>query len=173
MSWIRIPLDPVFKWAILVAALGEVVLIAVQMLRGDALVCSDGSIFSKSCSVEHFPQHAVVAFNQEEEGCPPGWAAYDEAEGRFILGSGRRDGDFKVGATGGKRSVKLEIDHLPSHQHEIPSRGRDSRGQVNGLQATDGGEYGGRHARLTAVEGKGMAHENMPPYIALRWCKKE
>jgi len=144
------------------------------MLRGEALICADGAVFSRTCSVEHFPQDAVVAFDRKDR-CPHGWTEYDEAEGRFIVGAGRRsEFNKQVGDTDGQYRVTLEIDHMPSHSHENPSRGwQGSKEEVYALQATDMGEYGGPHARPTDSKGGGLAHENMPPYIALRWCKKE
>ena len=191
MTWARAMTDPAFKWvllisagAILVVVLSAVSIVAVQLDRGEAFVCPDGSILSKSCAIEHFPKHAVVAFKEgikrkgedEKEKCPDGWEEYDQAEGRFIIGAGRRNG-FEIGMreSGGEYRVKLEIEHMPRHKHENPSRGWEGRGskeEVQALQATDKGEYGGTHARPTDFVGEGLPHNNMPPYIALLWCKK-
>lgn len=164
------------------AATGAVVLVAIQMWRGDALVCSDGSIFAKSCEVPNLPTDAVIAFDRQD-GCPPGWTEHQDALGRFIVGAGRHSvhNEYgsevlikEVGDTGGEDEVKLEIDHLPSHSHRNPAVGsQGSKAEVHALRAAGLGEYGGQHARPTEAEGKGTPHDNMPPYIAFRWCTQD
>ena len=69
-------------------------LVALQMWRGDALVCPDGAVFAKSCNeavlyeavLIGLQNNAVVAFNSET--CPQGWQDYVAASGRFIVGTG-------------------------------------------------------------------------------------
>ena len=177
-------LDPVFKWALSIAAVvaivGAIALIGIQMWRGDAPVCADGSIFAATCEAEDLPDSAVIAF--DHDGCPPDWTHHPEARGRFIVGTGRHTEHDEYGNTvedkglrdtGGKYQVKLEIDHLPSHDHQNPSRGHSgSAEKVYALQAVEKGEYGGTHARPTAKTGNGKSHENMPPYIAFHLCTR-
>ena len=179
MTWKNFLLDPVFKWAFLVAVVGAVVLVAIQMWRGDALVCSDGSVFARSCLTPTIPLGAVVAFDRDN-GCPAGWTEHQAAAGRFIVGVGRHseynvygnDVTWKaVGDTGGTDQVRLEIDHMPSHAHQTPSTGSGSNLRVWALSATGRGEYGGRHARPTDATGGGQPHDNMPPYIAFYLCR--
>ena len=169
-----------------VAVVGIVALVAIQMWRGDALICADGSFFAKSCdppTVVDLPKGAVVAFSKEE-GCPTGWEEYDDAKGRFIVGVGQHslNNEYgtpvpikQVGEKGGQDQVKLEVEHLPAHKHENPSRGADGRGNyfVQALQATGLGEYGGVHARPTQETGGNQPHNNIPPYVALRYCEKK
>ena len=184
MPWNEILLERLPRWALSLAAVGAVLLVAFQMLRGDALVCGDGSIFSKSCdpiTAVDLPTGAVVAF--DTENCPPGWTEYQEANGRFVVGVGfdsqhNKYGnaveDKTLGATGGSDQVKLEIDHLPSHFHENPTRGNDDRGQEIewALQATGRGQYGGPHSRPTQTTGNDMPYDNMPPFVALQYCRR-
>ena len=174
----------VLIWAFAVFAVGTVVLVAIQMWRGDALVCADRSIFAKSCpeTSESLPSSAVIAFDRIE-GCPDGWTEHERARGRFIVGVGRHTEHNQygnevlakeVGDTGGEDQVRLEIKHMPKHSHRNPSRADEgSKEQVHALKATHRGEYGGKHARPTEVSGGGEPHENMPPYIAFRLCKKD
>ena len=166
-------------------ALFIVVLVAVQMWRGDALICGDGAFFAKKCkpvTAIDLPTSAIVAFDRTE-GCPPGWEEFSGAAGRFIVGAGRHSEhnqygnpvpEKKVGETGGQDRVKLEIEHMPKHRHRNPSKGADGRGKqiLQSLQATGDGEYGGAHARPTEFTGGDQPHDNMPPYVALLYCKR-
>ena len=76
------------------------------------------------------PSGAVVAFDRED-GCPPGWSEYRDADGRFIVGTGRHSvhdrygnevAELGFGAVGGERTHKLSVDEMPSHEHEVALR---------------------------------------------------
>lgn len=72
-------------------------------------------------------QGAVVGFvSVEENRCPDGWDEYDAADGRFLLGAGatrEQDErgqdllDAEMEETGGVRSVLINENNLPQHQH--------------------------------------------------------
>ena len=186
MSWREI-LEIVPSRGILILIVGVLVIVAIQMFRGDALVCPDGSIFAKTCdpiTAVDLPGDAVVAF-ASEDGCPVGWEEYRDAEGRFIVGAGRHSDHNRygnsvinknVGDKGGEDQVKLEIEHMPRHRHQNPTRGSGPKGSVGALQAVDDGFSGERHykhRRPTAFEGSDKPHDNMPPYVALLYCKRD
>ena len=141
--------------------------------------------------VAYFPSGAVVAFDRED-GCPPGWSAYRDADGRFIVGTGRHtvhdtDGnevaDLKFGDVGGERTHRLSVDEMPSHEHDV--RGRDwpsnllaEAGFVHGggaearIDVDDAFPWNGWVTSLYATgTGGSLAHNNMPPYVALRFCR--
>ena len=127
------------------------------------------------------PVGAVVAFDSEE-GCPVGWDLYDDAEGRFIVGVGRHSTHneygnevppMRVGDIGGENQTRLVIPNIPSHDHQIPSRGSGSREEEWALQATDQGEISDRHRRMTSITGEGAPFDIMPPFIALLLCQKQ
>ena len=184
MSWREILESVPSRW-MLVLVLVALALVVFQMLRGDALVCPDGSIFAKRCdptTAVDLPSDAVVAF-AGKDGCPDGWTEYPEAAGRFIVGAGRhsehnRYGNpvtpKKVGDRGGEDQVKLKIEHMPKHLHQNPTRGSGRKGRVPTLQAMDDGHKdGGRHQRPTNITGGSQPHDNMPPYVALLYCKRD
>lgn len=120
------------------------------------------------------PGQAVVAFNSSE--CPSGWKEYELGQGRVIVGVGNAlDLEPRtLEELGGKEEVTLSINELPKHRHNNPSVGNTppSLNKVYALQAGGRGEYDGAHARPTDYKGKGAAHENMPPFVALRYCIK-
>lgn len=119
------------------------------------------------------PGSAVIAFNLVK--CPEGWVDYEKAKGRFIVGVGESVGltEKLLQEREGKETVQLVEAEMPSHNHNPPSTGGGSDTGVYALQAAGMGEYGGRHARPTDSRGGNQSHENMPPYVALRFCIKK
>ena len=136
---------------------------------------------SRQLSGVHLPSGAVVAFEQVK--CPEGWASYNKADGRFIVGVGQDTlrKHLNVGEKAGNEYVTLRIENMPVHQHGtiIHASSKDTRGwgngnQINPVPATtrgtgkwekDGGFF------LTSPVGEGKPHYNMPPFIALRFCQ--
>ena len=185
MSW-REMLERLPHWMLGLALVVAVLLVAIQMFRGDALVCGNGAIFARKCdpvTAVDLPSGAVVAF-AKEHGCPAGWTEYKEAEGRFIVGAGRHSEYNQygnevtmkyVGDTGGEDQVRLGIDHMPSHFHRNPSRGDDAQRRkiVWALQAARLGDYGGPDSRPTEATGGNKPHDNMPPFVALVYCQRD
>lgn len=142
------------------------------------------------------PAGAVAAFDLVK-GCPPGWSEFQQAAGRFVLGVGAgnedENGEFlserALSDTGGEEEVTLTEAQIPRHRHAISSQHRD----VGPLHDGFGGsprDYGLRpnfdpnpstvegwsralHKNFMEPIGQGKAHNNMPPYIALYFCKKD
>lgn len=120
------------------------------------------------------PKGTVSAFNLSS--CPNGWLEFKEGFGRVLLGVGSGKGltdRKKILEIGGQESVILTESQMPSHYHEIPSRGNSGHEVVFAVQASSLGEYNGDYARRTDSRGGGQAHENMPPFITLLFCQKE
>jgi microcystin-dependent protein len=91
---------------------------------------------------------------------------------RFIVGAGQGPGlsnyPIGLGADVGKEKHTLLIDEMPSHSHSY---------------FTNAGEYGSGNDRTnhsmanrtpsqTGPEGKGLPHNNLPPYYALTYIIK-
>ena len=114
------------------------------------------------------PKGAVVAFDMQ--GCPRGWAEYFEAAGRMIIGVGRGSGltGRSLRSKGGNETHELTLREMPRHRHGIPVNAGSGRGlalEPNlGLPGTPSG---------VEMMGNGKPHNNMPPYIALYFCKKD
>jgi len=119
------------------------------------------------------PSGTVIAFDRNE--CPAGWQPF--AEGRTIIGVGQgKDLTMRnLKDQGGVERVTLTLDEIPSHRHQIPTFSAVMRHErfIAGYQATDTlGNYSD-HQRPTQEVGGGQPHENMPPFIALRLCRKD
>ena len=199
ISWNRIP-----HWLIGAGLFGLLMLVAVQMYRGEALICANGDIFPKGkCGT--YPQGAIAAFDRDdldEKKCPKGWKPFLESRGRVIVGAGNPDGaPGKLGfgedkepltnrafrKHGGSERHKLGPHELPPHRHfvigpdkpnkSITEWGFDNHGNNHDLRilAEDGNPHHGKTGKLIAKpkDEEASSHNNMPPYIALWYCKKQ
>jgi len=86
--------------------------------------------------------------------------------GVFVLGA---DTSYAPLSTGGLSSVSLTVDQLPSHSHSYsqPTFGVD----IESVGVPDPTGVGNPPVGLlTGAAGGNQAHENMPPYIALKYA---
>lgn len=129
----------------------------------------------------------VAAFDRsEEDACPKGWERFTPAGGRFIVGAGVNTNtdqagneltdhpsrlDDKIKAVGGAEKHTLTIDEMPKHSHTNPNGGTNI--SVGGLPEGDAlGVRDTNNEEKTHTMGENQPHNNMPPYIALFYCKK-
>lgn len=147
---------------------------------------------------EETPPGLVAAFYRSERGalgaCPAGWSLFSEAGGRFIVGAGGHTNvdenggrltrhpsafDLPADAVGGSETHKLTVQEMPKHRH-LPHGevdrivGYDNEGpgdRAIQTRSTDGASL--LNSAVTSFEGGDQPHNNMPPYIALYFCKKE
>ncbi len=142
---------------------------------------------------------AVMAFDRPD-GCPTGWSFFREAGGRMILGAGQHRNIDQTGqwlkvypsyaddpqnAVGGEEQHSLTEAEMPSHSHIEPSPeaadGLERTGDIITQGALNGEANvgtGNRHRmerqsrmKLFGPRGNDAPHNNMPPYIALHFCK--
>ena len=133
-----------------------------------------------SVAPPEIPSGAVIAFDRPS-GCPEGWTEFTDGGGRFIIGvdgakyklpyvAGRPEYQM-----GGEEAHTLTVEEMPIHAHRIKRTSR-SGGGVSGVfvdwnymgEPNDKGAVDG-----TADNGGSQPHNNMPPYIALYFCKKD
>lgn len=121
------------------------------------------------------PSAAVVAFDIRDK-CPEGWTAFETANSRFIIAAGKGD-DLtarQFGATGGNERHSLTLREMPAHTHSyIDWRAGPGSCTFSGCNGT-----GGDQTKTTGVAGgteTGATEpfEIMPPFLALRFCKKD
>ena len=118
------------------------------------------------------PSGLVAAFDLPKD-CPTGWTTFAEGSGRTIIGVGKGSDltDRRYREEGGTEAHVLTVAQLPSHDHEVIQMIRDD--EVDGVDSTTT-ESGDHHnqSRRSSQTGSGEAHNNMPPFIALHYCKK-
>lgn len=134
------------------------------------------------------PAGAVVAFDHAD-GCPPSWTEFTAGAGRFIIGVGygyrlvyeRGEAQYQ---TGGEETHALTIEEMPPHQHVTSLLGATRHGRLTLGNAGEriagiaGSNYSSMEGTYTSFEGGAddgsvKPHNNMPPYIALYFCRKE
>ena len=82
------------------------------------------------------------------------------------VGSGPGLSTYVEGEKGGVETVTLTPSELPAHSHTIPELSSPG-GTDKGLVLRNGN--GGTTAN-TSVTGSGLAHENRPPFLTVRFC---
>ena len=128
------------------------------------------------------PTGAVMAFDLAT-GCPEdGWTEFADAAGRTIIGQGSGMDDKngkpltgrKYRGHGGEEKVTLTVKEMPAHVHELNQRDfLVPRGGAYGAGTPKMPDNTGAPVTLRIGEtGKNAPHNNMPPYIALYFCKK-
>lgn len=139
---------------------------------------------------------------KSEAGCPTDWMFFEPAGGRFILGAGDHDNvwypegsevpkrlgiyptyhqDARAGiqetigarATGGEETHTLTTSELPEHSHTMLWGRTDTEAEGRRAVGNDiKGSLPARDIQSTLSTGDDEPHNNMPPYIALYFCKK-
>lgn len=137
------------------------------------------------------PKGAVLAFDTPDV-CPEGWSPFKEGQSRAIIGAGSGAGfttgmavdegrnpltEYKYRQHGGRELVTLTKEQMPYHSHSFSGTSVNSGGWGGqGVRpvAVGGTQLSGRFTPEGQISpaGGNLAHPNMPPYIALYFCKK-
>lgn len=114
------------------------------------------------------PSGAIMAFDVRSCDEVDGWGDFDEVAGRFILGQTSARSEWRFGERGGEAEHQLTIAEMPTHSHLF------RRMEHVGGGCGDHGCNGHVEWREdnTRSAGEDLPHNNMPPYIALTYCKK-
>lgn len=143
---------------------------------------------------EGLPSRIVVASTVACAELGPRWQPFREATGRFVVGAGdetlrayrtwdqrRPDGGveqapltaYEVLGTGGEEEHTLNGNEMPEHQHQTQVNGGEPVwGTGSRRTALAGSGWVSFETSLSSPEGLSAPHNNMPPYIALYFCKK-
>ena len=132
----------------------------------------------KRASSDNLPRNTVIAVD-DPRGCPTGWAPFTQADGRFILGVTQGKSRLSTrfyAEDGGEETVTITEQQMPRHKHSYRDRSVASRGTAEMM--TDGPLRGWQDLERETWPAGGtsssdaLPHNNMPPYIALYFCKK-
>ncbi|MBP2638859.1 MAG: exported protein of unknown function [Firmicutes bacterium] len=139
---------------------GAVQAFAMTTVPSGWLAC-DGSTVSRTDYAELFALIGT-AFG---EGDGSTTFALPSLHDNFILGLGTTYAT--IAATGGEATHTLTTDEMPAHTHKLGAARYSvaSGGTPNGIAMTS-------DTAVTDSTGGGGAHNNMPPYIVLKYCIK-
>lgn len=129
------------------------------------------------------PVGAVLAFDRSA-GCPQGWSTFEDAAGRSIVGVGEGIGltARSYRSEGGREKYTLEVDDLPQHVHKFWENyvGDDNYNDSYEIkyhlaQGSDIRSELLKREDVTILEEEMIPSDidNMPPFIALYFCKKD
>ncbi len=118
------------------------------------------------------PAGAVLAFNLD--ACPAGWTDFSSSAGRTIIGSGSGVGltTRTLGQTGGEETHILTTNEIPSHSHTVLGNAGSGVGNDNHedkLLNNSAVVY----TEQTANTGGSQSHNNMQPFVVLKYCEKK
>ena len=96
--------------------------------------------------------------------------------GRVPVGVNTSDNDFKTSEkTGGAKSVTLNINQIPSHNHKAPSYNTanyNGDGSASRRYPVSESDVGAKATWYTSNTGGGQAHNNLQPYITCYMWKR-
>lgn len=102
-----------------------------------------------------------------------GFGTWEQIKDVFLLAAGDT---YAAGATGGEATHQLSVDEMPYHQHQLVngnSAGYDYSGWTNSsVVLHDAGAIGWAGNANTSFVGGSVAHNNMPPYLAVYVWKR-
>lgn len=142
------------------------------------------------------PQSVVIASTVECSAIGNEWSLFAEGTGRFIIGAGnethrayatwnreRAGGGvdqvpitkYTVLAHGGEEAHVLRPSEMPPHSHNFDDTSVRiiSGGRGLGGSGTRGDVGSSDNLDTTTTTGAGDAHNNIPPYVALYYCRKD
>lgn len=94
---------------------------------------------------------------------------WERIQDTFLLAAGST---YDAGSTGGEREHKLTVNEMPSHRHNIViATGSVSGTEYFHAEQTQGGSYP-IYSSPVQPTGGGVAHNNMPPYLAVYVWKR-
>jgi hypothetical protein len=135
-------------------------------------------LFLKPILIEVFggvPSNSVVAFDLRDK-CPSGWSPFNDANGRFIVGAGKGEGLTvrSFAQTGGNETHALTIRQMPAHTHPyIDWAGGPGSCTFSGCNGTGGDQKKTTSPAGGTENGTTEPFELLPPFLALRMCKKD
>lgn len=152
--------------------------VAAAIITGLGLALAAGGAVTwaviKTWIVFDMPSGAIVAYDLRDR-CPAGWSPFDAGNGR-VIGAGKGDNltPRSFGQPGGNERHALTIRQIPAHTHSYV----DWRGGAGSCTFSGCNGHGGDQDKITGSAGgteNGTAEpfEIMPPFLALRLCKKD
>jgi len=129
------------------------------------------------------PIGGIIMWSGATNAIPAGWRLCDGGGGtpdlrnRFVVGAGS---SYGVNAKGGKSSITLSVNQMPSHNHgykdaffaEVGGNDREFSNQRGSNHGTDADNYHYTVQRSTDHVGGGQPVDILPPYYALAFIMR-
>lgn len=129
-----------------------------------------GYLNANGATVSQATYAALFAVYGHNFGPDPGGGNFilPDLRDRFPVGIGTT---YTMGATGGEAAVTLTEGQLPSHTHGVPIYAGGISAS-SGTSSVQGLGDSADNALGTSPVGSGEAHNNLPPYIGVRYIIK-
>lgn len=130
----------------------------------------------KSCEPS-YPIESVLISSAPCNKLGGSWSEFEEASGRLIVGVGAATDQnsetrkFKPYQKGGGYTHKLLESQMPKHVH-AQVWGQGSGKLPTTASGNDISTFNGTEIQSTSPKGGNEPHNNMPPFIALYFCKQ-
>ncbi len=126
------------------------------------------------------PSGVVIAMDDVDGCAQEGWSRAPASwSGKTLVAAAVDPNDklFGYSKTGGAVSHSLSNEEMPRHSHSFvgtPATKGDNNGDKHDVGVGGSRSYGTHTPSGTiSFEGEGKPHNNMSPYIALYFCKKD
>ena len=150
-------------------------LAAIQPVKGDTGAKGDPGERGEPGKAADLPVGAVLILDSAT-GCPSGWKDMGTNwRGRSVVAAVRNANDiYAFGRTGGAEKHTLTGAEIPSHHHNLSLNTKSYKfDQFGSKFIRFNVTTGGKTAAGQSKDETAKPHNNMPPYIALYFCKKE
>jgi len=121
------------------------------------------------------PIGTIVRYDQPMTIDPPtGWIDWNPAleQGRVWVAKADNDIDFSLGSRSGTKTHQLSITEMPPHAHTMNFRkDRVGDGNENALAIHDNTNWSRDTSTVGGQNNTAKAHNNLQPYVAVRFIK--
>lgn len=150
---------------------GTIIMSAALQTPAGYLLC-DGRELSK---VEYADLYAVIG-NKYTDISSTTTFKIPNMVGRVAVGKTDSPSDpsyNEIGATGGEAAHILTVQEMPSHSHSVPTAGADDQNFSNQNGQLPAADSNNNPKSVSSGDtGGGLAHNNMQPYMVLRYLIK-
>ncbi len=106
--------------------------------------------------------------------CPDGWRAFDEANGRFLVASGKSGLDspiFNLGEAGGSNEITLTVDNVPKLSIPTLNTIDSTTSKITSITSVTRGALVNPQVEFKEL-GSGKPFTVTPEFFALKACEK-
>ena len=155
-----------------------------DQLRTERMIYKDSGSYSTAAMYDMaFPPGTVLMWwdsgATSETTVPPGWILCNGQNGtpdlrnRFPLGwDATKDSSRANGFTGGQETVTLSEAQIPAHAHTIQTMIKQENNVCDGVGNRRPPDMRNWGTRKVDNAGGGQAHENMPPFMVIKYIMK-